>query len=62
MTRPLYFVRVNGLAASADMTQDRAMKAADQAHTARPDAVISIVQVNRESGATFGEFVLYPEF
>lgn len=61
MTRPLYFVRVNGLAASRDMTQDRAMKAADQAHAARPDAVISVVQVNPETGGTLGEFKLYPE-
>lgn len=61
MTRPLYFVRVNGLAASRDMTQDRAMGAADQAHKARPDAVITLVQVNPETGKEFGEFKLYPE-
>ena len=59
MIRPQYFVRVNGIAASADMTQDRAMKAADRAHAARPDAVISIVQVHPETRQAFGEFVLY---
>jgi hypothetical protein len=57
--RPQYFVRVNGIAASADMTQDRAMKAADRAHAARPDAVISMVQVHPETRQAFGEFVLY---
>jgi hypothetical protein len=62
MHRPRYFVRVNGIAASRDMTQDRAMKAADQAHVAGPDAVISLVQVNPETGHAFGEFQLYPEF
>jgi hypothetical protein len=59
MIRPQYFVRVNGIAASADMTQDRAMKAADRAHAARPDAVISMVQVHPETRQAFGEFVLY---
>lgn len=59
MLRPRYFVRVNGLAASRDMTQDRAMKAADQAHQARPDAIITLVQVNPETGKEFGEFKLY---
>jgi hypothetical protein len=59
MTRPQYFIRVNGMAASRDMTHGRAMKAADQAHAARPDAVISIVQVHPETRQAFGEFVLF---
>lgn len=60
MKRPLYFIRVNGLAASRDLPQDKAIKAADQAHKARPDAVIELVQVN-PAGGDFGGFLLYPE-
>ena len=54
-----YFVRVNGMAASRDMTHGRAMKAADQAHAARPDAVISIVQVDPETHKACDELVLF---
>ena len=59
MTRPKYFIRVNGMAASRDMTHGRAMKAADQAHAARPDAVISIVQVHPETFRPCCESVLF---
>jgi hypothetical protein len=59
MYRPKYFVRVNGIAASSDMTQDRAMKAIDRAIAARPDAIISLAQVNPENGQVLGEFVLH---
>lgn len=60
MKRPLYFVRVNGLAASRDLPHDKALAAADQAHQARPDAVIELMQVN-PAGGVFGGFQLYPE-
>lgn len=61
MKRPAYFVRVNGLAASRDMSHNKALKAADQAHAARPDAVIELVQVNPENGKEVGHFKLYSE-
>jgi hypothetical protein len=59
MKRPLYFIRVNGLAASRDMPHDKALAAADQAHAARPDAVIELVQVS-PSGGELGNFLIYP--
>jgi hypothetical protein len=59
MKRPRYFVRVNGLAASADMHHDRALAAADRAITARPDAVISLAQVDPATDRVMGEFILH---
>ena len=59
MKRPRYFVRVNGLAASADMLHARALSAADRAIAARPDAVISLVQVCPDTARELGELVLH---
>jgi len=59
MPRTKYFIRVNGMAASRDMSHGRAMKAADQARAARPDAVISLVQVDPDTLRPCCESVLF---
>jgi hypothetical protein len=50
MKRCRYFIRVNGLAASRDLAYDKALRACDQAHASRPDAVIELVQLNPADG------------
>lgn len=61
MTRLAYFIRVNGLAASRDRSYNYTLKAAKQAQKARPDAVISLVKVNCDTGKEVEELRLYPE-
>jgi hypothetical protein len=59
MKRPRYFVRVNGIAASADLSHARALSAADQAIESCPDAVITLAQVCPETNRVLGEFILH---
>jgi len=57
--RPLYFIRVNGIAASRDMSGAKAELAAQQAIASRPDAVIELVQIDRASGTEVGSIRLH---
>jgi hypothetical protein len=56
--RPIYFVYVNGLAASRPLSGAAAQRAADKAMAARPDASVEIVQVDSDTGRRIGSFVL----
>jgi hypothetical protein len=58
ISRPKYFVRVNGLAASRDLSGVAAQRAADRAMAARPDASIELVQIDPTTGREVCSVVL----
>jgi ribulose bisphosphate carboxylase small subunit len=59
MTRPTFFLRINGLAATSDFTASKMDRYLDRCIASRPDAVIDLVQVDPADGREICSSVVY---
>ena len=55
----MYFLQVNGIAASRTMSRVRALQAAAVGHTSRPDAIVWLMREDRKSGRSVAVERLY---